>query len=321
MEQDLYKVLGVGKSADEREIKKAYRQIARESHPDLNPGDTAAEERFKEASVAFEVLGNPDKRKLYDEFGIDGLRDGFDPEKARQYKQWAGASGGGGFRGGRTAQWSPSDPAFQDLFGSIFGGRSPYDTSSFRDFGGFYTGPAQGRDLSAALTLDFMTAVKGGELDLRVLGKSIKVRIPAGAADGDTLRLKGKGGEPPEGAPKGTPRGDLLLEIKVDDHEFLTRDGLDLYLDLPVTVAEAALGAKVSVPTPHGDFVVTIPAGMHSGGKLRLKEKGVHRGKKTGDFYVVVQIHSPDRITEKVREAAAVLDEGYSKPVRADLRL
>lgn len=316
MEQDLYKVLGVERSADEREIKKAYRQIARDSHPDLNPDDAAAEARFKEATVAFEVLGDPKKRKLYDEFGIDGLRDGFNPEQARQQKQWSS----GGFRG-RNQQWSPSDPAFQDLFGSIFGGRSPYDTSDMRDFGGFYTGPAQGRDLSAALTLDFMTAVQGGELDLRVMGKSIKVRIPAGANTGDTLRLKGKGGEAPPGAPSGAKRGDLMLEINVDSHEFLERDGLDLHLELPVTVSEAILGAKVSVPTPHGDFMVSIPPGVHSGARLRLKEKGVKRGKKQGDFYVVVQIHTPDLVTDEVREAATALDAGYSKPVREDLIL
>ena len=321
MEQDLYKVLGVAKSADEKEIKKAYRKIARENHPDLNPDDAAAEERFKEASVAFEVLGDAQKRKLYDEFGIDGLRDGFDADQARQYKQWSSAgAGGGGFRG-RTQQWSPSDPAFQDLFGNIFGGRSPHDTSHFRDFGGFYTGAASGQDLSASLTLDFMTAVRGGELDLRVMGKSIKVRIPAGADDGDTLRLKGKGGDPPEGAPKGTKRGDLMLQIKVDDHELLQRDGLDLHLDLPVTIAEAVLGAKVTVPTPHGDFTVSIPAGVHSGARLRLKEKGVKRGKSQGDFYVIVQIHSPDAVTDEVREAVAVLDAGYTRPVREDLQL
>lgn len=319
MEQDLYRVLGVGKSADEKEIKKAYRKIARENHPDLNPNDSAAEERFKEASVAFEVLGDADKRKLYDEFGIDGLRDGFDPKQARQHKQWA-SGGGGGFRG-RGQQWSPSDPAFQDLFGSIFGGRSPYDTSDMRDFGGFYTGPTKGRDLSAPLTLDFMTAVQGGELELRVMGKSIKVRIPAGAASGDTLRLKGKGGPTPDGAPKGAKRGDLMLEIKVDSHEFLDRQGLDLYLDLPVTVSEAVLGAKVSVPTPHGDFVVSIPAGVHSGARLRLKGKGVKRGKKQGDFYVVVQIHTPDTVTDEVREAAEALDAGYAEPVREHLIL
>ena len=320
MEQDLYKVLGVSRTADEKEIKKAYRQIARENHPDLNPDEPESEARFKEASVAFEVLGNAEKRKLYDEFGIDGLRDGFDPEQARQFKQWGSSGGAGGFRG-RSQQWSPSDPAFQDLFGSIFGGRSPFDTSDMRDFGGFYTGPATGRDLSAALTLDFLTAVKGGELDLRVMGKSIKVRIPAGAADGDTLRLKGKGGPPPEGAPKDTKPGDLMLQIKVDPHELLERAGLDLYLDLPVTVGEAVLGSKVAVPTPHGDFVVTIPEGVHSGARLRLKEKGVHRGKKKGDFYVIVQIHTPDLVTDEVRDAVTALDEGYSRPVREDLAL
>ena len=316
MEQDLYKVLGVGRSADTKEIKKAYRKIARENHPDLNPDDAEAEERFKAASVAFEVLGDADKRKLYDEFGVDGLRDGFNPAHARQAKQWST----GGFRG-RGAEWSPSDPAFQDLFSNIFGGRSPYDSSHFNDFGGFQTGPTKGRDLAAPLTLDFMTAVQGGELELRVMSKKIKVRIPAGADNGDTLRLKGKGGDPPAGAPKGAAKGDLLLEIRVDDHDFLRREGLDLFLDLPVTVAEAVLGAKVEVPTPHGSYTVTLPSGVHSGAKLRLKGKGVSRGKKTGDFYVVVAIHAPDRVTDEVKAAVEALDEGYSEPVRADLRL
>lgn len=313
MERDLYSVLGVPKGADDKAIKSAYRKIARENHPDLNPDDAASEERFKEASVAFEVLSDPEKRKLYDEFGVDGLREGFDAEQARAYK----ASGQWRTQG----QWSPTDPAYQDLFSSIFGGRSPYDTSRMRDFGGFYTGPPRGRDLSAPLTLDFLTAVRGGEFDLRVMGKTIKVRIPGGAADGDTVRLKGKGGDPPQGSPSGTPRGDLLLQLHVEPHELLERDGLDLTLHLPVTVSEATLGAKISVPTPHGDFVVTIPPGLQSGKRLRLKEKGVHRGKKKGDLYAVVEVHPPDAVTEELTAALEVVEQGYSRPVRENFEL
>ncbi len=323
-EEDFYKILGVSRDADEKAIKKAYRKIARENHPDLNPDDTEAEERFKRASVAFEVLSDPEKRKLYDEFGMAGLREGFDADQARQYKRWQSQAGGRGAPGGgQRFYWSSGGggPEFQDIFGSVFGGRSPFDTSDYSDFGGFYTGPLKGRDVEAELTLDFMTAVKGGELELRVGGKTIKVRIPAGADEGDKLRLKGKGSPAPEGAPKGSKAGDLLLSIHVKQHELLRREGLDLYLDVPVTVSEAVLGAKVSVPTPHGAFKVTVPSGVHSGSKLRLKGKGVHRGKKEGDFYAVIQIQPPDRLTDDVEEAARVIDDGYTKPVRADLEI
>lgn len=328
MEEDLYKVLGVARDADEKTIKKAYRQIARDNHPDLNPDDDSAEERFKMASQAFEVLGDAEKRKIYDEFGLAGLREGFDPDQARQYQQWSqgGARGAGGARGrapggGQRFYWSGGqDPEFQDIFGSVFGGRSPFDTSEYSDFGGFYTGPLKGQDLEAALTLDFMTAVRGGELELRVSSKNIKVRIPAGADEGDKLRLKGKGGPAPQGAPNGSRPGDLLLTIHVKPHELLERQGLDLYLDVPVTISEAVLGAKVGVPTPHGEFTVTVPAGVHSGAKLRLKGKGVHRGKKEGDFYAVIQIHTPEVVTDEVREAAEALDAGYPDDIRRELK-
>lgn len=325
MDEELYNVLGVSKSADESAIKKAYRKIARENHPDLNPDDEAAEERFKRASHAFEVLGDPAKRKLYDEFGLEGLREGFDADQARQYQQWS-SRGRGAAAGGRgqNVHWSgggQQSAEFQDIFGSVFGGRSPFDTSDYTNFGGFNSGPLRGRDVEAALTLDFMTAVRGGEMELRVGNQNIKVRIPAGANDGDKLRLKGKGSPAPEGAPAGSQSGDLLLSIRVKPHELLRRDGLDLHLDLPVSVREAVLGEKVQVPTPHGDYTVTVPSGVHSGAKLRLKGKGVHRGKKKGNFYVVVQIHSPDRVTDEIREAAEAMDDGYTEKLRADLEL
>jgi len=325
MEEDFYKVLEVAREADDATIKKAYRKIARENHPDLNPDNPEAEERFKKASVAFEVLSDSEKRKLYDEFGAAGLREGFDRDQARRYQQWQGRPGFGATPGGGGPQfyWSSggSDANFENIFGSVFGGRSPFDTSDYADFGGFYTGPLKGQDIEASLTLDFLTAVRGGELDLRVDGRQIKVRIPAGADDGDKLRLKGKGGPAPADAPKGSRAGDLLLNLHVKPHPLLSREGLNLYLDVPVTVAEAVAGAKISVPTPHGDYVVTVPAGVHSGAKLRLKDKGVQRGKKAGDFFAVVQIHAPDLATEDVKEAAQALDAGYSRPVRADLKL
>lgn len=322
MERDLYDILGVSKNADIKEIKKAYRKIARDNHPDLNPDDEAAEERFKEASTAFEVLSDSEKRELYDEFGLDGLREGFDPEQARQYKRWQQQAGRGGFRGyggGGGGEFRDS-ASFQDIFGSVFGGRSPFDTSDYSDFGGFYTGPMKGADLEAKLTLDFMTAVKGGELEIRVAGRSIKVRIPPGAADGDKLRLKGKGRPAPPQAPKGKA-GDLLLSIEVTPHPHLDREGLDLLLEFPVTIREAVEGAKLPVPTPHGEFKVTIPSGVDSGAKLRLKGQGVHRGSRKGDFFVVIQIKSPDRIDDDVLDLVEKLDASYTDDVRKDLEI
>ncbi len=315
MQEDLYKILGVSKDAELSEIKKSYRKIARDNHPDLNPDDAAAEERFKKASVAFEVLSDEDKRKLYDEFGFDGLREGFDPEQARQYSQWQNM--GGGYGGGGGQRYYTSSAGFEDIFGNIFGGKSPFDTS---DYGGFYNNvPMRGSDLEASLSLDFMTAVQGGELEIRVGGRNIKVRIPAGASDGERLRLKGKGQAAPANAPHGSKAGDLILLINVKEHKYLKRDGLNLSLDLPVTISEAVKGTKIPVTTPHGEYKVTIPSGVNSGAKLRLKGKGVHRGKKKGDFYVIIQIHTPDRIDEAIEEAADALSEGYTIDIREDL--
>lgn len=317
MEKDFYSILGVSKDASEKEIKKAYRKLARENHPDLNPDDPEAEERFKRASVAFEALNDPEKRKLYDEFGMEGLRDGFDAEQARQYKNWQGSSRGGG--GNRYYYSSQGDTNFDDLFSSFFSGQSPFEPTDFS--GGYYSGPLKGRDVEARLNLDFMTAVRGGEIEINVGGKNIKVRIPAGADDGEKLRLKGQGQAPPSQAPKNSKNGDLLLTLNVASHNVLTRDGLNLYLDLPITFAEAIEGAKIDVPTPHGEYKVTIPSGVNSGAKLRLKEKGVHRGKKKGDFYVVIQIHSPDRIDDAVRECVDALSSGYPVDVRQSIQL
>ncbi len=320
MERDLYDILGVSRDADTAEIKKAYRKLARKYHPDVNPDDADAEERFKKVSTAFEVLGDAEKRKLYDEFGLDGLREGFDAEQARKYKQWQGA-GGAGFGGGRRYYRSSGGGAdFQDIFGDIFGGGGRFKTSGFGDVGGFQSqAPVKGRDVSASLELDFLQAIEGGEMELGLQGRSLKVRVPPGVRDGERLRLKGKGGAAPQ-TPygKGQP-GDLFLEISVKPHEFVRREGLDLYLDVPVSIPEAVEGTQINVPTPWGDYKVTVPEGVHSGAKLRLKGQGVRRGKKRGNFYVVIQIRTPDRIDEKVLEAVRQLDDAYEEDLRGDL--
>lgn len=324
MENDLYNILGVSRDADTAEIKKAYREMARKYHPDVNPDDPEAEEKFKKASAAFEVLGNPEKREIYDEFGLEGLREGFDPEQARKYKQWqqAGAGAGGGFGGGggRRVYRGGSGASFQDLFGEIFGGRSHFDTSEFTDFGGFQA-PMKGRDVTASLDLDFVRAIEGGEMQLSIHGQSkpLKVRVPPGVRDGERLRLKGKGGPAPQTPHgKGEP-GDLFLEINVQSHPRVRREGLDLYMDVPITIPESIEGTRINVPTPWGEYAVTVPEGVNSGSKLRLKGQGVRRGDDQGDFYVVLQINAPDRIDESVRQALEPIADAYDEDVRQDL--
>ncbi|MBA2664384.1 MAG: DnaJ domain-containing protein [Bradymonadaceae bacterium] len=319
MNTELYEILGVARDANQDTIKSAYRKLARKYHPDVNPDNEESEDNFKKVSAAFEVLGNPEKRKRYDEFGLDGLREGFDPESARQYQRWQTQQGG--FGGGqRHRQRTASAASFQDIFGDIFGGRSPFDTSEFSNFGGFHT-PPRGSDWTAAVELEFMTAVRGGQVEFNVDGRHLKVRIPAGVSDGERLRLKAQGGPAPETQHGRGPAGDLILDLRVAPHGLLRRDGLNLSLDLPVTMAEALLGARVKVPTPWGEFTVTIPEGVHSGARLRLKSQGVERDGTKGDFYVIVQIQAPEHIDDEIRAAAEVIATGYHAEVRRDIKL
>jgi curved DNA-binding protein len=315
MEDDLYEILGVRREDDRDTIKKAYRRLARDYHPDVNPDDPEAEEKFKRVSAAFEVLGDEEKRKIYDEFGLQGLREGFDPDRARQYQQWQRTSGGP-----RYAQFGGGGASFQDIFGDIFGGRSPFDTSDYTNFGGFQA-PLKGRDITARLELDFVRAIEGGQMELTLGdGRQLKVRVPAGVGDGERLRLKGKGSPAPQTQYGQGQPGDLFLEISVRPHEKVRREGLDLIVEVAITVPEAILGAQITVPTPRGEYKVTVPEGVHSGARLRLKGKGVHRGNKEGDFFVVLQIVTPDRIDDEVREKAKALEDAYEADPRGDLR-
>jgi len=310
MKRDLYDILGVSKSADAAAIKKAYRKLARENHPDVNPGDAAAEERFKRISAAFDVLSDPKKRKLYDEFGYDGLREGFDAKRARAGRRSAGA----GYQGGAS---------FEDIFGNMFagGGGAGFGGPDFGDFVGGYGMPVKGRDKSVSVTLDFMKALMGTEVRLAQGERTFTVRVPEGVEDGERVRIKGKGSPAPRTRQGQGQPGDLFLDIAVRPHPKLRREGLDLYLDVPVTIPEAVCGASVSVPTPWGEFTVKVPEGVSSGAKLRLKEQGVRRGKARGNFYVIVQVHTPDRIDDAVREAAKSLADSYTGDVRAALKL
>lgn len=290
----LYETLGVPPSASADDIKKAYRKLARQLHPDRNPDDKRAEERFKQVSAAHEILGDAEKRALYDEFGMDSTKLGFDAEQARAYQRWQ-SGGGGGWPGG-DAGFAGGD--MEDLLSQIFGGR----------------GAMRGRDIQADLSTDFRSAVTGGQRTLTFTdGRQIKVRLPPGVRDGETLRLRGQGA-PGRGS---GPAGDLLITVRVEPDAQFERHGEDLELSLPVKVGEALLGASVQVPTLDGPVRLQIPAGSQNGQRLRLRGKGIRRGARTGDLYVVLQVVLPTQASEEVRRAVEVLDRAYDTDVRA----
>ncbi|TPW77684.1 DnaJ C-terminal domain-containing protein [Schumannella soli] len=298
-DKDFYAVLGVKKDASDAELKKTYRKLARQFHPDSNPGDAKAEARFKEISEAYSVLSDKEQRQEYDQIRAMGSGARFTA---------GGPGGGGGFddvfggmfgQGGGRAQYSAGQ--YQDLFGGLFGGAGQ---AGFQPSGGFrgYGGPTPGRDLSASTSLDFTTAIHGETVELQVggaRGRTVKVRIPEGVADGQKIRLRGKG----EASPDGGSAGDLVITVHVRPHPVFKRDGLDLRVDLPVTFAEAALGATVEVPTLGGSPVkLKVAAGTPSGRVLRVKGRGVATAKGTGDLLATVQIAVPSHLSGDARE-------------------
>ena len=285
MAADYYSTLGVAKDISADDLKKAYRKLARELHPDKNPGNKQTEARFKNVNQAYEVISDPKKRAIYDEFGEEGLREGFDADRMRAYRQGGRSRGGQGVR-------------IEDIGG--FGGMD----GVFGDFFGQRRGPARGADTEAEVTVDFVSSVKGTMLDLRSPnGETVQVRIPAGADEGSRLKIAGQGGR----SPNGGPSGDLYLTIHVKEHEHFRREGNDLHLDVPITLAEAYFGAKVAVPTPEGDVTVRVPELTKAGATLRVKGKGVQRkGKEPGDLYVRFIVHGP---TEKDENTARLVEE------------
>lgn len=294
-DKDFYKVLGVPKDVSQAELKKTYRKLARKYHPDSNPGDAKAETKFKEISEAHAVLSDPESRKEYDQmramgsgmprFTAGGQNGGFEDV-------FGGMFGGGG--GGRRTASPPG--GFEDIFGSMFGGGFGQSTGGFRGAGG----PSKGRDITATTTLDFVTAIKGETARLQsAAGKPISVRIPAGVADGQKIRLKGKG----EPSPDGGPPGDLTLTVTVRKHPVFERDGLNLRVDVPVTFTEATLGATIEVPTLDGDPVkLRIAPGTPSGRVLRVKGRGVTTTKGVGDLLAEVVVAVPSHLTADAKE-------------------
>jgi curved DNA-binding protein len=308
--RDPYTVLGVDRRADGDTIRKAYRKLAKEWHPDVNKSPEA-EDRFREINNAYEVLGDAEKRSMYDEFGEQSLRAGFDPALARRYRDLGGGRPGGGFAGGAGGGFDGID--IEDLLGSIFGG----GTSSR----GFTRGPTRGVDQTFELTVDFMSTVLGGERQISIRRpdgstERLRVPIPAGARDGGKVRLKGQG-LPPRG---GGPCGDLVVVLRVLDHPHLRRDEDDLEMEVPITVLEAVRGGSIPVPTPLGDVKVTIPAGVKSGARLRIRGRGVQKKPEPGDLYLVLRPVIPESSDPEVVAAAERLERAYGEPVRAHLQ-
>lgn len=301
MARNLYDVLGVARDADLKAIKKSYRELARKYHPDHNQGSAQAEERFKEIGHAYDVLSDAEKRKLYDEFGEDAEKIGFDPAKARAYRQWQSTGGQPGFDAGGVDM--------EDLLASLFGGGAGGK--------GRPRGPRPGRDVRASFTVDFATAVLGGERALEAPGIGrLNVRIPAGIADGGSLRLKGKG----QPSPNGGPPGDLLLEVAVQPHPVFTRDGENLRLELPITLGEALRGGAIDVPTLTGNVRLRVPPGTQTGATLRVRGKGVgRRDGAAGDLLVTVKLVLPKVGEAEVGPAIEALEQLYVDDVRESL--
>jgi curved DNA-binding protein len=302
MADDLYAVLGVPKDATADTLKKAYRKLAGQLHPDKNPGNDSAEARFKKVNHAYEVLGDAKKRKLYDEFGEEGLREGFDAERVRTYRSWAGSQPQGG-NAGRRYDAQSVDP--EDIFGGGAGGFGDL----FGDLVGRARrsrGPVKGPDLESEITIDFASAVRGATLELQPQGqakKAVTVRIPAGATEGSRVRIPGQGAP----SSNGGARGDLVLTVHVTPHAHFRREGDDLHLDLPITIAEAYYGAKVPVPTAEAAVTMKVPAGAQSGQTVRLRGKGVTRkGRTPGDLYVHFLVQIPK---ERGAELDKVIDQ------------
>jgi curved DNA-binding protein len=312
---DLYSDLGVQKNATSDDIKKAYRKLAAKLHPDRHPGDHKAEARFKEVNRAYQVLSDPKKRRLYDEFGEDGLREGFNPDVMRAYRRGTGnrvryrRNGTGvNVEDLFTGHQPPGGGGgFSDLFGDLFGSRG-------RPAGA--RAGMKGQDSALEVTVDFVAAVRGAELKLQAQdGSEVIVRVPPGAGDGDKLRLAGRGSP----SVLGGPPGDLVIVIRVAQHAHFRREGLDLHLDLPITVAEAFDGAKVRAPTPDGDVTLTVPRRAQSGQTVRLKSRGVRRKNEQGDLYVRFLIKLPDHPSPALERAVRVMAEHQTDDVRAGI--
>ena len=288
MTTDPYTVLGVPRTASDKDIQRAFRTLAKKLHPDLNPGDAAAGDQFKKVSQAYDILGDVEKRRKYDAGEIDG-----NGEPRHTY------AGAGGYHSYQTGPRGPADDmGFSDIFSDLFGAKRGGGRAYGGGFGGdFHAGPIRGQDIRYTLEVDFLEAVRGARKRVSMPGgNALDLTVPEGVSDGRVLRLKGKG-RPGE---NGGPAGDALVEIKVRPHPIFDRDGDDIRSDLPISIDEAVLGGKVEVETISGSVNLTIPKGTSSGQTFRLRGKGVKNTTTgaTGDHFVAVKIVLPDEIDD-----------------------
>ena len=324
MKKDLYQVLGVDRTADDKKLKSAYRKLAKKYHPDANPGDKEAEQKFKDVGEAYAILSDPEKRKLYDQFGyaaFDGSGAGHGGAGQGGYQYYGNGNGYQSFH----FSGEDAEDLFRSMFGDMFGGgggrRSGFSGSSFfgGDFGrGFGTGGAareQSLDVTSSLTVSFREAALGSTKRIQLQspdGKGVstlEIKIPAGIEEGKKIRLRGKGMIGANGK-----KGDLLIEIHIDPDSEYTRDGLDLYVAAQVPYHVAVLGGEAKLPTLYGPVTCKIPAGIQPGKTIRLREKGIQttgRNPKKGDEYVEIRVAVPRNLSpqakKKLEEYAALL--------------
>jgi molecular chaperone DnaJ len=305
-EKDYYQLLGVKKTATEDEIKKAYRALAKKYHPDRNKGNKEAENKFKEISEAYAVLSDAEKRAQYDRLGAEafsfgGGGGGGNPFGGFDFSQFMRAAEGAGARR-RSTRGAPS--GFTDIFSDLFGGGG----------GGFEQAAVRGNDINAELTIDFRDAVLGTTMDLQAHGDHIKVKIPEGVADGQTIRLRGKGSPGSSGA----PAGDLNVLVHVRPHPFFERKGDDIYINLPITIGESVKGAQIDVPTIRGAVKARIPPGTQGGQTFRLSGKGIKRKNGNyGDQYYRVEIVVP---RDAPHDAVEKIESHYKEDPRSNLK-
>ena len=279
IEKDFYKILGVSKDVSDADLKKAYRKLAKDNHPDLHPGDAAAEARFKDISEAYDVLSDKEQRREYDAIRAMG--------------------GGARFTAGGQGA------GFEDVFSNLFGGGG-FQGGGFPGFGGFGGfGPQRGQDLSTTASINFIDSVNGTTVKLNLRNESVSVKVPAGIQDGQKLKVKGKG----QPSPNGGPAGDLVVTIKVKPHAVFTRDGDNIRVSVPVTYAEATLGATIEVPVLGGDPVkLKVAAGTPNGRTLRVKGKGVQFGSRQGDLLATVEVMVPAHLPAKAKKLLEQFD-------------
>lgn len=298
VDKDFYAILGIAKDASDADIKKAYRKLARQHHPDTNSGNSASEKKFKDISEAYSVLSDPDERQQYDAIRAMGGGARFAPHGAGStanggFEDLFGGlfTGGGGRHSGGFSTAGGIPPEFADLFGGGFGGAGGP--------AGYQRAPQKGADRTATTSISFAGSIRGTTIGLREPdGDVIDVRVPAGIKDGQKVRVRGKGQYGPAG------NGDLMVTVSVKPHDFYTRDGDNLRIHVPVTFPEAALGADIEVPTIDGDHVrVRVPAGTPSGRTLRVKGRGVKTSKGAGDLLVTIDVAVPKNLNKDAEEA------------------